>query len=649
MSAQDPARPATTFAPRHPETFFRAQKRNRRATWRMSALGMFAAFIMGIPLTLALTPLIYAGTLIVADIVDHFSPLPPEFWQSARVFARLGVRVGDYLFNHKGTLDAGELGLALCAVLLPGMVIAFGLWVGMMMLFRRGGVGGALASLNAREPNQADLKELQLADVVQEMAIAAGLPAPKLMLIDSGGANAAAIGTSAHDARIVISRRLIDDLSRDQLQALLAHMIGSIGNGDLGIAFTVTSVFETCGLLVTLINSPFGGQSRRTLWRIIRYTFRRSSTDAAKAAEADAVAGLLAGNLDVDSTDIDQFFNSPRKGGLIRKFLRLVFFPIQFTNLAIEITLWFFNTALLGPCMALVWRTRRYLADASAVELTRNPDALAGALERLEQDNSAIPGGAWATHLFVINPSGDHSVGDRRPSPEQIRQAAEVWAASAGGGAAAGKMQSSGPADFAQLRKEVMSAGLAAAGGDQQAAARLQAFAGAMTAAYGDDAASMHMPNLADLAAARRGDRAAIARLQAARGEDGRQRQAKSGQSGLQAQSFLSFHPPLKKRLKRLERMGAHLQADVHAKSGLTARLVMAVLILILVPLLALVAGLMLVVIAMIIGLNLIFLTLWLTVIHWAFGQDWVANFNGFMKFVNDVMTALSKAGGKSR
>src|SRR5262249_19178665 len=165
--------------------------------------------------------------------------------------------------------------------------------------------------------NQGDLKELQLADVVQEMAIAAGLPAPKLMLVDSPGANAAAIGTSPRDARIVISRRLLDDLSRDQLQALLGHLIGSIGNGDLRIAFTVTSVFETCGLLVTLINSPFGGQSRRTLWRMIRYTFSFGSSDSAKAAEADAVAGLLAGNLDVDATDIDKFFNSPQKVGLI--------------------------------------------------------------------------------------------------------------------------------------------------------------------------------------------------------------------------------------------------------------------------------------------------------------------------------------------
>jgi Zn-dependent protease with chaperone function len=643
MSARDQGIATPSFAPRDPETFFRAQKRNRRATWRMSALGVFAAFIMGIPLTLVLTPLFYAVTLIVADIVNQFWPLPPEFWQNAHALARMGSRVINYFANHKGTLDQQELVLGLCVVLLPGMVIAFGLWVGMMAMFRRGGVGGALASLKAREPNQADLKELQLANVVQEMAIAAGLPAPKLMLVDSSGANAAAIGTSAHDARIVISRRLIDDLNRDQLQALLGHLIGSVGNGDLRIAFTVTSVFETCGLLVTLINSPFGGQSRRTLWRIIRYAFTGGSGDA-KGAEADAVADLLGGNLDASSTDIDRFFNSQKKPGLIRKFLRLVFFPFMFTNMAVELTLWFFNTVLLGPCMALVWRTRRYLADASAVELTRNPDALAGALERLSQDNSAIPGGSWATHLFVINPAGDHSVQGVPPSTEQMKQAADAWATSAGGAASTPV-----PADYPQLKKEMMATGMAAFQGDAQAAARMQAFARAMAVAHGEDAASIHVPDLADFAAARRGDRAAMqrlknAQLQATGRQPSSQQQAKSGQTGLQTQSFLSFHPPLKKRLKRLERMGAHLQADVHHKMGLGMRIFATVLYTIVGALLAVAAAMMLVVIAMIIGLNLIVLMIWLSVIHWAFGQNWAENFHGFMRFVNDVMTASGKA-----
>ncbi len=617
MSTQNPA---TTFALRDPETFFRAQKRNRRATWRMSALGVFAAFLMGVPLTLVLTPLIYAGSLVAADIINYFSPLPPEFWQNARAFARLGVRVMDFLINQKGTLDPQELALGLAAVLLPGMVITFVLWAGMMTLFRRGGVGGALASLNARDPNPNDLKELQLADAAQEMAIAAGLPAPKLMLVDSAGANAAAIGTSAHDARIVISRRLIDDLNRDQLQALLGHMIGSIGNGDLRIAFTVTSVFETCGLLVTLINSPFGRQSQKTLWRIIRYAFRGGGSPG-QAVEADAVADLLAGSLDLNSTDIDNFFNK-REAGPIRKFFRLVFFPIMFTNMAVEITLWFFNTLMVGPCMALVWRTRRYLADASAVELTRNPEALAEALERLSQDTTAISGGSWATHLFVINPKGDTSLrnsGQSGVSPEQLKEAAAVWTQTSGGAAAP-----SSPADIAKLKQEIMATGFAAFRGDAAAAARMQAFAQAMAAAHGEDASQIHIPNFADIAAARRGDRAAIARLHAAAHQESPQIEAKRGKTGLQSQSMASFHPPLKKRLRRLERMGAQFHASAHARWGTGATIFATVLWLIIGPLLALCAGLMLVVIAMIIGLNLVILAIWLAVIHAVF--TWLAS-----------------------
>src|SRR5260370_6103183 len=258
MSTQDPASPATAFSLRDRETFLRAQKLNRRATWRMSALGVFAAVIMGIPLTLALTPLLYVVTLVVAEVVNHFSPLPPEFWRDVNTIARLGVRVGDYLFNHKGTLDLQELVWAAALFLLPGMLIAFALWTGVLALFRRGGVGGTLASLNAREPDRGDLKELQLADTVEEMAIAAGLPSPRVMLVDSAAANAAAFGTSPQDARLVVSRRLLDDLERDELEALLAHLMGSLGNGDLRIAFTVTTGFETCGLPVDLVNFPFG-------------------------------------------------------------------------------------------------------------------------------------------------------------------------------------------------------------------------------------------------------------------------------------------------------------------------------------------------------------------------------------------------------
>ena len=637
MSTPEISGGTSRLSPADRETFFRAQRRNRRATWRMTALCAFAAMLMGIPLTLVLTPFLYAITMAVAEIVNSFSPLAPAFWQTTGDLAKLAYRVIDVGINQRGTLNQQELVVGLLLLLLPGVVFALALWLGVLLMFRRGGVGGTLATLNAREPNRADLRELQLADTVQEMAIAAGLPSPKAMLIDSSGANAAAIGTCPADAHIVVSRRLLDDLDRSQLQALIGHLVASVGNGDLHIAFTVTSVFETCGLIITLINAPFGKQSRSVLSRIIRYLFRGGA--GSRAAEADDVAELLADMMEMDSTDIDRFFNS-RNPGLIRKFLRLLFFPFLFTNIAVEITLWFFVNLLLSPCMALLWRTRRYLADAGAVEFTRNPDALASALQCLGSDKSAVEGGGWATHLFVVNPEGDRSLGDFKPTPEQQRAALAAWQKSL---AAPGSIPSSEAAnEYSLLRKEIMSTALAASTGNTEAMARIQAFAQMMG---GASELGLHdMPNANDIILAQQGDRAAMTRLRLLRQAKHQESPSKSGRTGLQSHSMISFHPPLKKRAKRLQKMGAHLAMPTRNRGGVALVVFFAFLYLIIVPLLTVAAALMLLVIAMMIGLNLLFLTLWLSVIHWAFAQDWPGIIRALVGFVEQLAAAINKS-----
>jgi Zn-dependent protease with chaperone function len=623
MDPIEATRPARNFGPLNPETFFAAQKRNRRATWRMSALCTFAAFIMGIPLTLVLTPLLYAGTLIVAEIINHFSPLPADFWRQANDLARLGMRVADYVINQKGTLDPGELTAGLILVLLPGMAMAFGLWFAMLALFRHGGVGGTLASMNAREPNQADLKELQLADVAQEMAIAAGLPAPKIMLVDSIGANAAAVGTSPHDARIVISRRLLDDLDRDQMQAILAHLIGSIGNGDLGIAFMVTSVFETAGMLQTLIMIPFDGKARARVWRVLRYMLG-GGTPEQKAADAAAIAESLATSLDGDSSDMDKYFHQGNPG-LFKKLYRFLMFPLMFTNMAINLTLFIFLNAVLGPSMAMLWRTRRYLADATCVEFTRNPDALARALQCLSEDDTSFDSGDWATHLFVVNPKGDSGLRGQQPSQQQMAKAIQAWASTAHMMSAQDAANlydtpvATGVAapivgnDWPSVRQEMISTVKAAAMGDQRALARMQAIAEIMGERL--PVGLGELPRFADIEAASRGDVAAIQRLKQAQ-QGRRQAQPRRSQSGLQ--SFASFHPPLVKRAKRLQKMGSHMIAPVRA-GGWVLTVFMTLLYVIIVPLLTVAAGLMLIVIGMLIGMNLMLLAVWLTAIHWFF------------------------------
>jgi Zn-dependent protease with chaperone function len=599
---------AARFVPQNRESFFDAQRRNRRATWRMSSLCVLSALVMGIPVALIITPLLYGLGLIVADIVNYFSPLPPAFWQFASDFAAFGLVAVGWLLQQKPA-DPQVLSVGLGVMFLPGVLLSFVLWLGIKLLFQRSGVGGALLALKAREPNPADLKELQLSDVVQEMAIASGLPAPTVMLVDAPGANAAAIGTSPRDARIVVSRRLIDDLSRDELEAVLAYLISSVGNGDLHIAFRMTAVLETCGLIVTFINSPFGPQSRRVLWRILRYAVR-GSIGKHDPQEAGAIAELLSRGSNLETDDIDNFFDSGRRKSKLRSIRNFLFFPIFFTNAAIKMSLWFFSMAALGPAMALLWRTRCYLADASAVQLTRNPDSLASALQKLSHEPGEIPGGDWAAHLFFVNPkSGNREAPDAR----QRKILAQAWKATEK--AQTGPSASSGITEFYQLQPELASTVRAAMAGDALAAERLRATYRSIQAS--DPALAAQIPNPDDLLAARHGDMAALARMMAVRKshelrQDSPQattsrRTEESSSSG----SFMSFHPSIERRLKRLARMGAHFEAT-KSKTGI----VVFVLALILTPLMLLAIALFLLLISIMTMASLVFLVIWLAVIH---------------------------------
>ncbi|MGZ4856156.1 MAG: hypothetical protein ACXVKH_13245, partial [Candidatus Angelobacter sp.] len=342
--------------------------------------------------------------------------------------------------------------------------------------------------------------------------------------------------------------------------------------------------------------------------------------------DAAAIAESLATSLDADSSDMGKYFNQGNPG-LIKKAYRFVMFPLMFTNMAIEITLWFFLNVLLGPCMAMLWRTRRYLADASSVELTRNPDALARALQCLSEDNTAFDSGDWATHLFVVNPKGDSGLRGQQPSQEQMAKAIQAWAATAhlmsaqdaanlyDTPVAAGTAAPTSANDWPSVRQHMITTVKAAAMGDQQAMARMRAIAEMMGERL--PVGLGELPNLADLQAAAHGDKAAIERLKQAQ-QGRRQSQPRRSQSGLQMQSFVAFHPPLVKRAKRLQKMGSHMIAPVRA-GGWVLTVFMTLLYVIIVPLLTVAGGLMLIVIGMLIGMNLMLLAIWLSVIHWIF------------------------------
>jgi len=597
------------FEPRDRESFFAAQARNRRATWRMSVLCVLAAALMGIPLSLIITPLLYGVALIIADGVNLFSPLPPEFWRQVSEVPRFGRVALDWLLQQKAA-DPQALAIGAAVMLLPGILFSLALWAGVNFIFRRSGTGGAVLALRAREPNPSELKELKLVDVVQEMAIAAGLPAPQVMLIDSPGANAGIIGASPEDARLIVSRRLIEDLNRDELEGAVAHLIGSIGNGDLHISMRMTAVFEACGLLTAVMNAPFGPQSRRILWRMVRYSLLRRERDP---QEAVMVADLLTRSAGLEVDDIDLFFDATEKKSRLRSIRNFIFFPIFFTNTAVKLLLWFFSWAVLGPLMGLLWHTRQYLADASAVQLTRNPDGLARALQKLNEEPGEIPGGNWASHLFLVRPRRSGST--FATNAQQRQMLAQAWAASA---TSASAPMPGNSADFAAISRQVPEIMRAAFAGDERAAAQLRSLYQSVSAA--DPELAAQFPNPDDLIAARKGDLEAMSRLRAARphpaalGQAGKQKDQVP--SSPETPSLVGFHASLKRRLKRLALLGAHIDPVARDRK---AGIVILALSLLLGPFALLGILLLLLLIVVMTMASLTFVVIWLAMIHQLF------------------------------
>jgi heat shock protein HtpX len=195
----------------------------------------------------------------------------------------------------------------------------------------------------------------QLFNVVEEMSIAAGVPMPKVRIMETEALNAFASGTSLRNASIAVTRGLLDNLSRDELQGVVAHEMSHIANLD-------TRYMTVVGVTVGLI-----------------------------ALVADMVLRSLQwGSFGGSRRDSD------RKGGSGAGILILVVVLIV--------------VALVAPLAAravqmAVSRQREYLADATSVQFTRNPSGLISALTKLAAAAAPFPGVSRATqHLFIVNP-----------------------------------------------------------------------------------------------------------------------------------------------------------------------------------------------------------------------------------------------------
>lgn len=254
------------------------------------------------------------------------------------------------------------------------------------------GAGAVLDSARARPADPQ--REVVLHDVVSEMSIAANVPPPRVYVIEDGTMNAMAVGTTARNASIAVTRGLLNRLDREQLQGVVAHEIGHIRNLDSRYGVYVAIMVG----LVALITDGFLRMVVRA-WQEGVF-LKGTDSDDAKGAIAGLAAGVSFGVLLL----------------LLASVLR-VFAPIA--SLLVQ---------------AAVSRQREYLADATSVELTRNPTALSRALATLrdETDRLDYPNRGsqhlWFTSPFGVSEDGRWNLFATHPSlDDRIARLAELY------------------------------------------------------------------------------------------------------------------------------------------------------------------------------------------------------------------------------
>ena len=261
-------------------------------------------------------------------------------------FDRFAVGHGEFVFPF-GTLAA--LGV--------GSVSALSSYYSgdRAVLFSTGAlpIGRAL-SAGATEDDVLKIRQLQ--NVVEEMSIAAGLPVPKIFIIPDADPNAFATGRDPAHASIAVTRGLLDAVTREELQGVVAHELSHVRNLDIRLMTVIAAMVGTIALL-----SDWTGRG-------LRYNSAGAGSSRGRSKDKGGGALIL----------------------LVLWILAIVLAP------------------LVGQMLAMmVSRRREYLADASGAELTRNPLALARALEKIDAAHAPTEAVKRGTaHLCIADPMG---------------------------------------------------------------------------------------------------------------------------------------------------------------------------------------------------------------------------------------------------
>jgi Zn-dependent protease with chaperone function len=377
--------------------FLEEQRRHRRSSTAFAALVVVVLAISGIPLSVLISPVLVAAAAVPVYLADLVFDVPVAVtgWLD-RVFHLLptmwSVRRPDVDLPWDWLVPL---------FVFPGLVAMVVLWAVVRLTFRRTGVGGVLRRMKARPPQPGNLAEQRLANLVQEVAVAAAVPPPRVLLIDAKAANAGAAGLRMDDATVVVTRGFVNRLSRDEQQAVIAHVMASIGNGDLTLAAEILTLLQVWGFVSLMLEAPMLPPARACL-RLVGRTAVDTIRGRADPSSRELAVDTLLEGATFERLDSDEFERLPDAHPLVLLFGYLpVLVTVGLAAIAAKAVIWL-TVFVMSPFVSGLWRTRRQLADATAVQLTRYPGALAQAYRTLAGLDMKVPGAVEVHFLFPV-------------------------------------------------------------------------------------------------------------------------------------------------------------------------------------------------------------------------------------------------------
>ena len=371
--------------------------------------------------TLLMLPVVSAGAVLVLPFVAFFGGIAAYAVYGQGLEAK--IESLDRALRANAMPELRELPSEVLLIIggllaVATAVMAAAVMAGTGFLIARYGARMVLRWAGARPVGPE--REPELFRVVENLCIGAGLPMPRILVVDTDQANAFATGNAPESASLVVTRGLLTLLSRRELEGVVSHELSHIGNHDIRLNTMLSALVGTISGPLMLVTAP------------VRWAFRSNQAlGLVVLLVALPLAGSMAAGL---AAGVVALFHGDVAGEL----------PVFLRWWAVHAMLAPVYATLVAPVAALmirqaVSRERELLADADAALLTRDPEGLALALARIGTSSRKRLAVAEASvHLYVVDPHGDASLLHRIfPSHPPLQQRIQLLTQMAGAGTGA--------------------------------------------------------------------------------------------------------------------------------------------------------------------------------------------------------------------